>query len=64
MRCARNLLKSGGHNKRLDYSLTVENIKVKGLPLDAQAFAFTYPYVPNHGLSRRRNPPVRLKLLQ
>ena len=64
MRCATNLLKSGGHDKRPDHSLTVENIKVKGLPLDAQAFAFTYPYVPNHGLFRRRNPPVRLELLQ
>ncbi len=42
------------------YTLSI----VKGLPLDAQAFIFTYPYVPNHGLFRRRNPPVRLKLLQ
>jgi hypothetical protein len=41
-----------------------ERNKVKGLPLDAQAFDFTYPYVPNHGLFRRRNTPVRLKLLQ
>ena len=46
MRCATNLLKSGGHNKRSKYSLTFENNKVKGLPLDAQAFVFTYLFHP------------------
>lgn len=45
-------------------SQVITLFKVKGLPLDAQAFGFSYPYVPNHGLFRRRNPPVRLKLSQ
>jgi hypothetical protein len=57
-------MKNGGHDRGSLFLLMFEHNKVKGLPLDAQAFDFTYPYVPNHGLFRRRNPPVRLKLLQ
>lgn len=59
-----NLLNSGSHDRCSLFLLTFEFNKVKGLPLDAQAFNSIYPYVPNHGLFRRRNPPVRLKLLQ